>query len=91
MKACNSLLDSVDVGDGVDDTEEEIDERVDVVGNTLNHEEGPTVLVGFLLFVIIRKEYFPRGRTGAVRALVFPQHFQFPFKTLIGEAGCGLY
>ena len=56
MKASNSLLDSVDVGDEVDDTEEEIDERVDVVGNTLNHEEGPTVLGGFLLLVIIREE-----------------------------------
>ena len=50
------LLDGVGVDDEVNNTEEEIDQRVDIVGHTLDYVEGPAVLRKLSLLVIARQK-----------------------------------
>ena len=69
------LLDGVSVHDEVDDTEQEIDEGVDIVSHTLDHEEGPTVLGWIFLLFLVLQEKFPCDWPTAVRALIFSHHF----------------
>ncbi len=52
------LLDGVGVDDEVNHTEEEIDQRVDIVSHTLDNVEGPAVLRKLSLLVIARQKQF---------------------------------
>ena len=69
------LLDGVGVDDEVNNTEEEIDQRVDIVGHTLDYVEGPAVLRKISFLLIARQKQLARDLATAVRAFVFSQHF----------------
>ena len=60
------LLDGVGVDDEVNNTEEEIDQRVDVVSHTLDYVEGPTILRNFSRLVIVREKKFASNLTVAI-------------------------
>ena len=62
----SSLLNGVGVDDEVNNTEEEIDQRVDVVSNTLDYVEGPTILRNFSRLVIVREKKFASNLTVAI-------------------------
>ena len=51
------LLDGVGVDDEVNNTEEEIDQRVDVVSHTLDYVEGPTILCNSRLVIVRQKKF----------------------------------
>ena len=52
------LINGVGVDDEVNNTEEEIDQRVDVVSHTLDYVEGPTILRNFSRLVMVRQKKF---------------------------------
>ena len=60
------LLDGVGVDDEVNNTEEEIDQRVDIVGHTLDDVERPAVLRQISRLVIARQKQFASDLTVAV-------------------------
>jgi len=60
------LLDGVGVDDEVNNTEEEIDQRVDIVSHTLDDVEGPAILRQISRLVIAREKQFARDLAAAV-------------------------